>query len=709
MKTLLQLQNVHKTYHVGEVDVHALRGVDLEVKDGEFLAILGKSGSGKSTLLNSVGCLDKPTKGRILLDGKDIENLEESDLAQVRGKKIGFIFQNFNLIPSLSALENVMLPMIFQGTEEGERKTRAIELLNLVGLGDRMDHTPGQLSVDGDEYIMIKENGEIKVKKIKAVVDGLLKNSKDVEKIKGVKEGLRVGVKGIKVVTFNDEYKQEFTDMKYAVRHKTDELLEIKTEYGYKIKATHSHSIFVYKNGKIYSKRVEELTEGDVLPVSLSLPSESNFDNREINLYDELKNDANIVLEKNKIRFKGSRAKIDCKVKVNSKFCRILGDFVSEGCVRFDEENKRYYLTFTFNMNEKKRVERLKDDFKEIFGLNLRIKTEEHKNTTTLIVENKIISYIFKNYFKLGDKSWKRDFPDFIFNLSDNLKLDFLAGVYGDGTHRHKSYNRKRREISIKTTSNILANKLHFLLLQLGYIASYEENMPKQRARRKTYRLVTYSKQCLKLADELIKRDYSLNFLDMSNLGSDELTLNYLPMDGNMINAIDLNRNLFSTREFPGIGGVLRRDNVRVGKIRKDLLSYMLNKFQLLDDYKKITEGDVGFVKIKSVTPLRGERYVYDVTDKTNRFIGTFGFYLHNSGGQQQRVAIARALSNDPKIILADEPTGNLDSKTEEDIIDMLTKLHRKERKTIIMITHNQKLARYAQRIIHLTDGRIEK
>ena len=135
----------------------------------------------------------------------------------------------------------------------------------------------------------------------------------------------------------------------------------------------------------------------------------------------------------------------------------------------------------------------------------------------------------------------------------------------------------------------------------------------------------------------------------------------------------------------------------------------MLNKFQLFDDYKKITEGDVGFVKIKSITHLRGEKYVYDVTDESNRFIGTFGFYLHNSGGQQQRVAIARALSNDPKIILADEPTGNLDSKTEEDIIDMLTKLHKKERKTIIMITHNQKLARYAQRVINLIDGRIAK
>ena len=114
MKTVLELQDVHKIYRVGEIDVPALRGVDLTVREGEFLAILGKSGSGKSTLLNSVGCLDKPTKGRILLEGKDIESLKESDLAQIRGKKIGFIFQNFNLIRSLSALENVMLPMVFQ-------------------------------------------------------------------------------------------------------------------------------------------------------------------------------------------------------------------------------------------------------------------------------------------------------------------------------------------------------------------------------------------------------------------------------------------------------------------------------------------------------------------------------------------------------------------------------------------------------------------
>lgn len=154
-KILLSLDDVHKTYHVGEVDVHALRGITLKVCEGEFLAILGKSGSGKSTMLNSIGCLDIPTKGKIHLGNSNIESLHESDLAQIRGKKIGFIFQNFNLILSLSALENVMLPMMFQGIEEDKRKIRAIELLNLVGLGDRMDHTPGQLSGGQQQRVAI--------------------------------------------------------------------------------------------------------------------------------------------------------------------------------------------------------------------------------------------------------------------------------------------------------------------------------------------------------------------------------------------------------------------------------------------------------------------------------------------------------------------------------------------------------------------------
>lgn len=155
MKNLLTLDNVHKTYHVGEVDVHALRGINLKVRQGEFLAILGESGSGKSTLLNSVGCLDVPTKGKIYLANKDIQLLDESELAQIRGRKIGFVFQNYNLIPSLTALENVMLPMIFQNVEEYKRKSRAIELLNLVGLGHRMNHTPLKLSGGEQQRVAI--------------------------------------------------------------------------------------------------------------------------------------------------------------------------------------------------------------------------------------------------------------------------------------------------------------------------------------------------------------------------------------------------------------------------------------------------------------------------------------------------------------------------------------------------------------------------
>jgi len=115
---IIKLVNVWKTYTMGEVQVHALRGLDLEVKEGEFLAIKGPSGSGKSTAMNLVGCLDIPTKGHVYLEGKDISAMGESELAQVRGRKIGFIFQQFNLINTLTALENVMLPMMFQGFPE---------------------------------------------------------------------------------------------------------------------------------------------------------------------------------------------------------------------------------------------------------------------------------------------------------------------------------------------------------------------------------------------------------------------------------------------------------------------------------------------------------------------------------------------------------------------------------------------------------------
>jgi len=154
-KPIISLRNVWKTYQMGEVQVHALRGLDLEVKKGEFLAIQGPSGSGKSTAMNLVGCLDIPTKGKIYLESQDISQLGESELAQIRGRKIGFIFQQFNLINTLSALENVMLPMIFQGVGASERKKRATELLTKVGLGDRVDHKPTELSGGQQQRVAI--------------------------------------------------------------------------------------------------------------------------------------------------------------------------------------------------------------------------------------------------------------------------------------------------------------------------------------------------------------------------------------------------------------------------------------------------------------------------------------------------------------------------------------------------------------------------
>jgi len=144
--SVIRLQNVWKVYQLGKVEVPALRGINLEIQPGSFATIMGPSGSGKSTLLNMVGCLDVPTSGKIFLDGKDTASLSESKLAQIRGKKIGFIFQQFNLLHNLTALENVMLPMVFQGASKEERRAKAEHLLTLVGLKERMDHLPAELS-----------------------------------------------------------------------------------------------------------------------------------------------------------------------------------------------------------------------------------------------------------------------------------------------------------------------------------------------------------------------------------------------------------------------------------------------------------------------------------------------------------------------------------------------------------------------------------
>jgi len=154
-KVILQLDKVWKIYKMGEVDVNALKGVSLTINYGDFVAITGPSGSGKSTMMHLVGCLDLPSNGKIFLDGRDISTLRESELAQIRGKKIGFIFQQFNLISNLSALQNVMLPMEFQNISSDIARKRATELLTLVGLSDRMNHLPTQLSGGQQQRVAI--------------------------------------------------------------------------------------------------------------------------------------------------------------------------------------------------------------------------------------------------------------------------------------------------------------------------------------------------------------------------------------------------------------------------------------------------------------------------------------------------------------------------------------------------------------------------
>jgi putative ABC transport system ATP-binding protein len=157
MSTVISVKNLVKTYVVGEVEVKALRGVNLDVQGGEFLAVTGASGSGKSTFMHIVGCLDRPTSGQYLLDGQDVSRMSKDALAAVRNKKIGFVFQGFNLLSRTSALDNVELPLLYGGSglKTAERHKRAVEMLTLVGLGNRADHHPNQLSGGQQQRVAI--------------------------------------------------------------------------------------------------------------------------------------------------------------------------------------------------------------------------------------------------------------------------------------------------------------------------------------------------------------------------------------------------------------------------------------------------------------------------------------------------------------------------------------------------------------------------
>jgi len=152
---VIRVENVHKTYDLGEIQVHALRGVSLAISPGEFVAIMGASGSGKSTFMNLAGCLDRPTRGRYLLEGQDVSQLTKKELAAIRNRRIGFVFQGFNLLPRTSALENVELPLIYSGIPHRQRVERSMEALRTVGLAGREEHHPAQLSGGQQQRVAI--------------------------------------------------------------------------------------------------------------------------------------------------------------------------------------------------------------------------------------------------------------------------------------------------------------------------------------------------------------------------------------------------------------------------------------------------------------------------------------------------------------------------------------------------------------------------
>src|SRR6266545_1300190 len=152
---VIQLENIHKVYTMGDVDVHALRGVSLTIREGEFVAIMGTSGSGKSTTMNIIGCLDRPTKGRYILDGQDVSGLSRDERADIRSQKLGFVFQGFNLLSRTSAIENIELPMLYAGIDGAERHRRALEALASVGLEGRENNNPNQLSGGQQQRVAI--------------------------------------------------------------------------------------------------------------------------------------------------------------------------------------------------------------------------------------------------------------------------------------------------------------------------------------------------------------------------------------------------------------------------------------------------------------------------------------------------------------------------------------------------------------------------
>ena len=232
---IIELKGVAKYYEMGENIVKALDDVNIEVEKGDFVAIMGPSGSGKSTGMNLIGSLDLATKGEIYLDGENIELLEESELAQIRGKKIGFIFQQFNLIPNLTALENVMLPMLFQGVEEEIREEQAEKLLEMVGLEDRMEHYPNQLSGGQQQRVAIARSLANDPEVILADEPTGNLDSKTEVKIMEFLTDLNKKGKTIIIVTHSPEIAKEYARTVYWLKDGKVEKVTKKTKGKWKV------------------------------------------------------------------------------------------------------------------------------------------------------------------------------------------------------------------------------------------------------------------------------------------------------------------------------------------------------------------------------------------------------------------------------------------------------------------------------------------
>jgi putative ABC transport system ATP-binding protein len=208
---MLVVDNLKKTYQLEGIDVEALRGVSFRINEGDFVAIMGQSGSGKSTLMNLIGCLDRPTSGAIVLDGQFMADLTNNQLAKVRNEKIGFVFQNFNLLTRASALKNVELPLIYAGVSPHERHERAEAALNSVGLGDRLQHRPNQLSGGQQQRVAIARALSVNPALILADEPTGALDSKSGDEIMGILADLNKQGKTIILVT-HEPYIAEYTD-----------------------------------------------------------------------------------------------------------------------------------------------------------------------------------------------------------------------------------------------------------------------------------------------------------------------------------------------------------------------------------------------------------------------------------------------------------------------------------------------------------------